>query len=208
MKITNSLRLVALLIVFFALTVSVQAQDKTQDKGDVAASKQMSDQTIDEVDIQAVLAEIRSRRPEYSESSARADIALINNTQGEIASTLERARARDLLEVSLSAWKEVRLNSRLRPDQAMVRSSFVAFVTEDTGLMLFDSEPDQADVLIGADRLGTTSNQTGRGLQKTFLGGTTVTVIFHKPNFKDELQQCTAVARDAVQCNVALKPLP
>lgn len=208
MKISNSLRNLTLLTMFFTVALSVHAQDKLQGQRDSSSSRQKVGQTADStIDVQSVSAEIRSRRPEIPEQSIASDIALINTVQGEISASLERWTAGDLKEASLIAWKEVRLNSALKPEQAMVRASFVSFVTESTGIMLFESEPDQADVFIGPNKLGTTSKDAGKKLHRTFVDGTTVPVVFSKPDFISELRNCTAVGRDTVECKVELKPV-
>ncbi|MBC8030545.1 MAG: hypothetical protein H7Z16_10580 [Pyrinomonadaceae bacterium] len=150
---------------------------------------------------------IRQEKPEISSQVLNRDIVLISRSQPEISAAFEKRGldASDARQASLFAWSEVRLKSALGPNQAMSRSSFVAFVENSTGIVMFDSEPDQADVFMGSNKIGTTSKEKARRLGRTFEDGKKVIVTFTKPEFVPETRECFAKGRDTVECKVELK---
>lgn len=135
------------------------------------------------------------------------DLWLINEIQPEIVAAFERngMEASNARAASFFAWKEVRLDSPLRPNQTMDRESFINFVVDSTGIITFDSEPDEADVLLGEVRLGKTSKVKEKRLQRTFMKGLKITVTFTKPDFISQTRDCIAEGRDAVSCSVELQ---
>lgn len=135
------------------------------------------------------------------------DLWLINETQSEIVEAFENSglEASDAQAASFFAWKEVRLDSPLRPNQKMDRESFITFVVDSTGIITFDSEPDEADVLLGKVKLGKTSKVKEKRLQRTFLKGLKITVTFTKPDFVSQTRDCVAEGREAVSCSVELQ---
>jgi hypothetical protein len=154
------------------------------------------------------LAAIKRKRPEITDQILARDLVMVNNSTPAIANSLERWSATEVQRAKLEAWQEVRLNSPLGSHQAMNSAAFIEFVTEHIGFILFESDPDEANVFLGEERLGSTSKEASRSLHRSFPEGESKTVTFSKPQFVSETKTCTAVARDTVRCSVILNPVP
>jgi hypothetical protein len=152
--------------------------------------------------------QIKTAHPETARYVLEKDIATINSAQTEITADFEKRglEADEARQASLFAWKEVRLKSDLRPYQPMNRTSFVAYVVNTTGIVLFDSDPDEAEVFMGNNRIGSTSKEKNRRLQRTFEDGKKITVSFSKNGFAPVTVDCVAKGRDTVDCRATLEP--
>lgn len=161
-----------------------------------------------EVSTKIVKWQIKTAAPETRRLILERDINTINAAQFELTTDFQKRglEADEARQASLVAWKEVRLNSELGPNQAMNRASFIAYVKNTTGIVLFDSEPDEADVFMGSDRIGITSKEKNRRLQRTFEDGKKITVSFSKNGFAPVTLDCFAKGRDTVDCRATLPP--
>jgi hypothetical protein len=149
---------------------------------------------------------IQEEKPEISNNVLQQDLQLIKSSQGEITAAFNSVgwTEQEAQQASLAAWKVARLESPLGTRETLDRSSFIALATSHMGALVFVSEPDAAEVYLGTSRIGTT-NKDKKAPLRWFQDGEVVTVRFIKANFVSEERQCTAKAREAVECKADLK---
>lgn len=149
--------------------------------------------------------QIQAEDPRIPKLILMKDLMLIEDAQDEIAASYQKLgwSASDARNASLVAWKVARLESPLGPNQLIDQHSLIEF-TADMGIMVFTSEPDQADVFLGSQKIGTTNKQKLVPLLY-FPGGKKVTVRFTKPDFVSKDEECVARGQDTVVCKAELK---
>lgn len=161
---------------------------------------------VSQPDVKAVAKtslEIKKERPEIPSKVLVLDAELIDQAIPAVQTEFRKAGFNDddVVEASLVAWKEVRLNSPLQPTKLMDRESFVEFVTTSVGKVVFKSNPDQARITVGTEHLGPTE------LKKWYPKGT-LTVLFEKDGFDSVKRTCDVKAPGSTECTAELKPKP
>jgi hypothetical protein len=149
---------------------------------------------------------IQSSRPEIPKETINADRRIIDSAQAEIIEAFEKSGRdeSDARLATMAAWQFVRLDSPLEPTKAMNRASFIELVSEHIGVIRFLSDPDQADVYIGAEKIGTTNAAEAIPI-RYFPDGQTVRARFVKAGFPPQEVDCVAVGRDKVECRATFK---
>ena len=155
-----------------------------------------------------VAEDIKKAKPEISVQTLATDRKLIEAALAEITIQFEKSgRSTDEARVaSLVAWKKVRLESPLSANREMNRDSFIELTSDHLGAIVFRSDPDQAEVFIGAERIGVT--QTGKPIPfRFFEDNETVTARFVRAGITEQ-RTCTAIARNRVECRADFRKTP
>lgn len=163
------------------------------------------DHVTSDVAARIFLWQIQTENPNISKLILKRDLKLIEEAQPEIIASYQKFgwTESDARNVSFVAWKQARLESRLKPFQFMNRESFVDSA-EEMGLVVFSSEPDHADVFIDGEKIGTTDKAKLLPL-RYFKGGKQITVRFTKPEFPPHEMACLPIVQDTVECKAQLK---
>lgn len=148
---------------------------------------------------------IQNENPEINRMVLNKDVQLIAQAQSEIETSYKRSgwSALDAHNASLVAWQTARLESPLRPYETIDLTSFIE-AAGGMGIMVFTSEPDQAEVFIGTNKIGTTNKQKNEPV-RYFPDGRKVTVRFIKPDFVPQDLECLAQGQNTVICKAELK---
>jgi len=173
--------------------------DKTID------SDSFIDHVTNDVAPRIVRWQIQAENPTIPKPILRKDMMVIEDAQDEIAASYKKLgwSASDARNASLVAWKMARLESPLKPHQIIDRDSLIESAAE-LGIMVFASEPDQADVFLGPQKVGTTNKKKSPPLLY-FPDGKKVTVRFTKPEFGSKDEECWAKGQETVVCKAELK---
>jgi hypothetical protein len=168
-------------------------------------SSSFVDYVTTDVSAKIVRWQIQNENPDIDATVLAKDMLLIDKAQPNIIAAYEKLgwTATDARSASLVAWKRARLDSPLGPSETIDVQSLVESTTE-MGIMVFTSEPDQADVFINSVKIGTTNAQKNEPL-RFFVDGQKVTVRFIKANFLPQDLDCFAKGQDTVICKAELK---
>lgn len=168
-------------------------------------SSSFVDYVTGDVSAKIVRWQIQNENPDIEANVLAKDMELIEKAQPNIVAAYEKRgwTAIDAHSASLLAWKRARLQSPLGERETIDFESLVASTTE-MGIMVFTSEPDQADVFINSVKIGTTNKQKNEPL-RFFVDGQKVTVRFVKADFVPQDLDCFAKGQDTVICKAELK---
>lgn len=149
--------------------------------------------------------QIKSENPDIRPVILTRDLQLIEKAQPDIVARYEKIgwTASDARTASFFAWKRARLESPLKSYETIDRDSLVAATTE-IAIMVFTSEPDEADVYINSVKIGTTNKQKNEPI-RFFIDGQKVSVRFVKSDFVPQDLNCVARGSDTVICKAELK---
>ena len=149
--------------------------------------------------------QIKNENPDIRPVILTRDLQLIEKAQPDIVARYEKIgwTASDARTASFFAWKRARLESPLKSYETIDRDSLVAATTE-IAIMVFTSEPDEADVYINSVKIGTTNKQKNEPI-RFFIDGQKVSVRFVKSDFVPQDLNCVARGSDTVICKAELK---
>jgi hypothetical protein len=149
--------------------------------------------------------QIKSENPDISPVILTRDLQLIEQAQPDIVARYEKIgwTATEARAASLFAWRRARLDSPLKSFETIDRESLVASATE-IAIMVFTSEPDEADVYINSVKIGTTNKQKNEPV-RFFVDGQRISARFVKNDFVPQDLNCVARGSDTVICKAELK---
>jgi len=168
-------------------------------------SNSFVDYVTGDVSAKIVRWQIQNENPDIDATVLTKDMQLIDRAQPNIVAAYQKLgwTATDARGASLMAWKRARLESPLGRSEPIDFQSLVESTTE-MGIMVFTSEPDQAEVFINSVKIGTTNKQKNEPL-RFFVDGQKVNVRFVKADFLPQDLDCVAKGQDTVICNAELK---
>jgi hypothetical protein len=148
---------------------------------------------------------IRNENPQITPAILKKDRQLIEQAEAEIVASYKASgwSVSDVRNASLMAWETARVESPLNSWETIDQESFIEAAGE-MGIMVFTSEPDQAEVFISSKKIGTTNKQKNEPV-RYFPDGRKVLVRFVKPDFAPVDLECLAKGQDTVICKAQLK---
>jgi hypothetical protein len=152
----------------------------------------------------AAAGEIGRLRPDIDHEALKCDEDVVRTSLPEIQKVYAESgfTKEDAQGTALTAWKEVRLTSPLKPDKCMAAASYTAFALS-LGTLVFKSNPDDADIIIVNSTISAKTIY-----RRLFEAGIKRRVRFSKKGFETVEIECTAVERASTDCYAELKPIP
>ncbi|HKY27372.1 MAG TPA: hypothetical protein VJM12_05435 [Pyrinomonadaceae bacterium] len=134
------------------------------------------------------------------------DLRLINFALPDITKSFREDgwTATDARNASLFVWKSARIETPLKPQETIDVESLVE-AAENLAIVVFTSEPDQAQVFMGTENVGTTNKEKKKPI-RFFLEDTQMKVVFKKPDYVSREAVCEAKLGETKVCKVELTP--
>jgi hypothetical protein len=160
----------------------------------------------DEIAPRIIRWQIHQKNPSIPAYVLDRDLKLIEGALDDITKSYQQGERSsvDARNAALFAWKTARLESPLESNQSINIESLKEF-TEDLGIVVFISDPDQAEVFMGTESVGTTDKEKKKPYRFFAQDTPHIKVLFKKPEYVPQEADCEAKLGEIKVCRVELK---